>query len=167
MKYLNIIACLIIFASFTHNVNADEVPFETNKQKLMDAIVPVLELVEYEGTAFINTKELKPQDGLQYYTVLITYICSKNCTRRLMENDSMDLYEAIYTVDVPVSTASVTIQAEFTDIYGNEFYETVYTTSMTRDAGHQINWGNKWAVDLEKCRTGPVYAPRFARMSWQ
>ena len=77
-------------------------------------------------------------------------------TRRGIENDMVDGYEAIYTAGVPVHSATIEAHMTIIDARGNEFLGNVYGTKLNGEAARGVNWSNKDITDWGNVWT--VYA---------
>ena len=98
--------------------------------------------------------------GPPAWVVRVEFVASDNLTtgmtKRGIENEMMDGFEAVYTSGLPIKTATMEAQMTLVDSFGNDTpLRPVYGTRMNNDVGSKINWENK--LILDKARLWTVY----------
>ena len=81
---------------------------------------------------------------------------TNSMTRRGIEYDMADGYEAIYTAGVPVHSATIEAHMTLIDARGNESLGNVYGTRLDGEPARGVNWPNKDIIDWGNVWT--VYA---------
>lgn len=70
-----------------------------------------------------------------------------NLTKKGIENVMVDVYEAIYTSDVAVRSATVAAHTMLMNAKGNSEMGIVYGTRLNHESAVGINWENKRLID--------------------
>ena len=73
-----------------------------------------------------------------------------NLTKKGIENVMMDVYEAIYTSGVPVSSVTVEAHMPLMDSKGNSSMGIIYGTRLNNNDAKGINWSNKRIISPYK-----------------
>lgn len=112
---------------------------EIIKNKVLDAL---------DEPANVTVNKLRNQ-----YSVIVRYEAptgwDEASTKRGIDRDSCDVFEAVYTCDYDFEKVDVIAYGKFYDKYGNESIEPAVKIKLEKETAQKINWEHFQSSNLE------------------